>query len=171
MQSASSARKSNGIFSSVIFPASIFERSRMSFSNESSEYAQRCAVWSCSASSGAQLAVQRDVQHPDDAVHRRPQLVRDIGQKLALGLVGCLRRAHGFFQLIGAVFDSLFEQSCCSRSAFCEAASASIMPLKLSPRNSTSSPVLLTWMGSSRPFRADVMPACSGAAAAPASEW
>ena len=44
------------------------------------------------------------------SVHGRPQLVRNIGQKFALGLAGRLRCAHGFFQLIGTVFDSFFEQ-------------------------------------------------------------
>ena len=41
----------------------------------------------------AQPRIQHQVNHPDNAIHRRPQLMRHIGQKLALGGAGL----HGVF--------------------------------------------------------------------------
>ncbi len=44
---------------------------------------------------GRQLGVQRQFRHPDDAVHRRPDLVAHVGQELALRAVGRLGRVQG----------------------------------------------------------------------------
>ncbi len=82
-----------------------------------------------------------------------------LARNSLLAWLAACSRAHGFFQLIGTVFDSLLEQPLLFQQRLLRCGQGSIMPLKLSPRNSTSSPVLLTWIGSSWPFRADVMPA------------
>ena len=42
-----------------------------------------------------ELAVQHEIGHPDDAIHRRPNLVTHVRQELALGLVGGFRGLFG----------------------------------------------------------------------------
>ena len=42
-----------------------------------------------------ELGVQHEIGHPDDPIHRRPNLVTHVGQELALGLVGGFRRLFG----------------------------------------------------------------------------
>src|SRR5687767_998384 len=59
---------------------------------------------------GWNLFVQHDVDHPEDAVHWRAQLVRGVGQKLALGPARRQRPLRGFLQCLGALADSLLEQ-------------------------------------------------------------
>ena len=44
-------------------------------------------------------ALQREVAHADDRVHRRADLVRHVGEELALGEVGGLGRFAGGLQL------------------------------------------------------------------------
>ena len=39
---------------------------------------------------GRELGVEHEIGHPDDAVHRRPNLVTHVRQELALGPVGGL---------------------------------------------------------------------------------
>jgi hypothetical protein len=58
----------------------------------------------------AEIALERDVQHPEQSVHRRAQFVRHIGQEVAFRLARGERRAHRVFQLFGALPDALFEQ-------------------------------------------------------------
>ena len=48
---------------------------------------------------GRELGVQHEIGHPDDAVHRRPNLVTHIGQELALGPVGGLGGVFGRSQV------------------------------------------------------------------------
>ena len=48
---------------------------------------------------GRELGVQHEIGHPDDAVHRRPNLVTHVRQELALGPVGGLGGVFGRSQL------------------------------------------------------------------------
>ena len=65
---------------------------------------------------GRELAVEHQVGHADDAVHRRPDLVAHVGEKLALGAARLHRPVAGDdqflvagLQLRGARVDGLFE--------------------------------------------------------------
>ena len=48
---------------------------------------------------GRELGVQHEIGHPDDAVHRRPDLVTHVRQELALGPVRGLGGVLGCSQL------------------------------------------------------------------------
>ena len=56
---------------------------------------------------GRELGVQHEIGHPDDAVHRRPDLVTHVRQELALGPVrglgGVLRRSQLGLRLLRSV--------------------------------------------------------------------
>ncbi|EXI88899.1 MAG: hypothetical protein AW11_02002 [Candidatus Accumulibacter regalis] len=51
----------------------------------------------------AELAVEEEMGHADDAVHGRSYLVAHVGQKLGLGAVGGFRAFLGAAQLLGCV--------------------------------------------------------------------
>ena len=69
------------------FPASILETSRMSLMTVNSASADDLTIRRYSRCSGGELGVQHQIGHPDDAVHRGPDLVAHVGEKLALGPV------------------------------------------------------------------------------------
>ena len=57
-----------------------------------------------------QRAVEYQVDHTQQSVHGSAQLVRHVGQELALGLAGVHGGAHGFGELGSALADAFFEQ-------------------------------------------------------------
>ena len=87
--------QAEGRASSTNLPASSFEKSRISLSSSSSRWALVLTVCRYSRTSGESVLAQGQVGHADDGVHRRAQLVADVGQELALGLVGPLGRRRG----------------------------------------------------------------------------
>ena len=46
----------------------------------------------------AKIAIEQQISHPDDAVHRRPDLVAHLGEELAFSEGRRLRRFLGQFQ-------------------------------------------------------------------------
>ena len=89
MPSTSSTR-STGACSRSRWPASIFEKSRMSSMMPSSENADARIVRTASAWSSARALVGQHLDHADDAVHRRADLVAHGRQERRLGAVGGL---------------------------------------------------------------------------------
>ena len=55
-------------------------------------------------------AVQNDVDHTQNAVHRCAQFMRHVRQKLALGLAGGHGPLHRFLQRLGPLADAYFEK-------------------------------------------------------------
>jgi len=78
------SRRLKGTDSNSSQPASIFEKSRMSFSSRRSASADDFARVRNSRC-GAGGLNQGQVEHPEHAVHRGPDLVAHVGQELALG--------------------------------------------------------------------------------------
>ena len=85
---STTCRMSKSSISKVSLPASIFEKSRMSLMIVSSESAHVWTVTREFALLHAQLRVDQQARHADDAVHGRADFVAHVGQELALGLGG-----------------------------------------------------------------------------------
>ncbi len=89
--SSTTSRNANGTSSSVSCRASTFEKSRMSLTRprraslDSLTVSQIVALFFCEG------GAERQVGHADDRVHRRPDLMAHVGEKLALGDRGLLR--------------------------------------------------------------------------------
>ena len=81
--------------SSSILPASILDRSRISFSNPSSDFARRTDGLQIPALFAGQFGGQGQFGHADDGVHRSADLVAQIGQELALETAVGFRRFLG----------------------------------------------------------------------------
>ena len=59
---------------------------------------------------GGDGALHHQVDHTDDAVHGRAQLMRHVGQELALGIARGLGSDGGLLQLFRTLADAFFEQ-------------------------------------------------------------
>ena len=125
----SASRGENGTASSSSLRDSIFEKSRMSLRIDSSDVGRRAHRGQAVALFGGELAVEHEVGHADDAVHRRPDFVAHVREELALRAAGFHRpvaRRHQFLvarlELGGAHVDRVFElvllhrASCWSRA-------------------------------------------------------
>ena len=66
-------------------------------------------VVSCSRCVRRHGAVERELHHPEHAVHRRPDLVAHVGEEVALGAAGVLGAILGLGELRGALGDLLLE--------------------------------------------------------------
>ena len=83
--SATTSARSNSTASSCSLPTSSFETSRMSLMTPSRPSALERSVARYSRCSGVSRRVGEQLRHPEDAVHRRPDLVAHVGEELALG--------------------------------------------------------------------------------------
>ena len=77
--------RSKSCSSSSSLPASIFEKSRMSLMTPSSASPERAGGLDVArAASPSSVGVAQQLEHADDAVHRRADLVAHVGQELRL---------------------------------------------------------------------------------------
>ena len=84
-------------------PASIFEKSRTSLITVSSASADSFAVSRYSRCSESSEVSQRQIQHAQDPVHRRANLMTHVRQELALGSI---RRVRRFFRCLRSSISS-----------------------------------------------------------------
>ena len=71
-------------WSNSSFPASIFEKSRMSLMTVSSESAEEWAISKALALLRSQRRIQRQLRHPDHGVDRRADFVAHVSEEFAL---------------------------------------------------------------------------------------
>src|ERR1039458_4549070 len=93
------SRSLNSMESSSSLPASILEKSRISLMMVSSESADgRLDHIGVVELFGVESGVQKQVGHPDDAVHGSANLMTHVGEEFALGLVRGFGRFFRFLQ-------------------------------------------------------------------------
>ena len=115
MTAPTDCASSNSATSSSSWPASIFEKSRMSLITVRSLLPRRFDHPQILALLGGQGRVEGQVGHAEDAVHGRADLVAHVRQEFALGAVGSLGRVPGRGQFprhslrAAASMPSLFE--------------------------------------------------------------
>jgi hypothetical protein len=99
MVSATSAAGSKLTYSISTLPASIFEKSRISLMTLSRASVDVRAMSQELALFGAQVGVERQFDHADDAIHRGPDFMAHVGQEVALRAVRGIRSILGALQL------------------------------------------------------------------------
>ena len=91
-------RRLNGADSNSSFPASIFAESKQIVQQGQQQVGRSPGGFQEVLAVGSACFRQRQIDHAQDGVHGRAQLMADVGQELALGLVGGLGGCFGLPQ-------------------------------------------------------------------------